>query len=93
MRSRTRSHLFLIALTAAIILALGLAGTRLIGQTHSSGSSTKSAVPAPKTSWGAPDLQGTWSNTTVDPFERPKQFGNREFMTDEEYTAERVQIG
>src|SRR4029077_17442329 len=37
------------------------------------------------TAWGAPDLQGTWSNTTVVPFERPKEFGNREFMTDAEY--------
>jgi hypothetical protein len=86
--------LFLIALTAMTILALGLGGTRVIGQTPSTGSLAKSgaksgaksaAQPAPKTPWGAPDLQGTWSNTTVVPFERPKEYGNREFMTDAEY--------
>ena len=81
----TRSHLTLIALTAGTTLALGLAGTRLIGQTRSSSSPAKSSVQALKTSWGTPDLQGTWSNATVVPFERPKQYGNREFMTDEEY--------
>jgi hypothetical protein len=93
-RIRTRSHLARfhltpIALTAATILAIGFAGTRLIGQTPSSSSSAKAPssppVVPPKTSWGAPDLQGTWSNATVVPFERPKQFGEREFMTDEEY--------
>jgi len=93
-RIRTRSHLARfhltpIALTAATILAIGFAGTRLIGQTPSSSSSAKSpsgsTVVPPKTSWGAPDLQGTWSNATVVSFERPKQFGEREFMTDEEY--------
>jgi hypothetical protein len=89
-RSTTRSHLALshltlVALTAATIVALGFVGTRLVGQTRSSNSPAKSAVAAAKTSWGAPDFQGTWSNTTVVPFERPKQFGNREFMTDEEY--------
>jgi len=86
MRIRVRSHLFLIALTATTVLAAGMAATKLIGQTPSSGSSAQSkAQSTPKTSWGAPDLQGTWSNTTVVPFERPKEYGNREFMTDAEY--------
>ena len=26
----------------------------------------------PKTAWGEPDLQGTWTNETITPFERPK---------------------
>jgi hypothetical protein len=74
------------ALTATTMLAVGLAASKLIGQTPSSGSSAQSkAQSAPKTPRGAPDLQGTWSNTTVVPFERPKEFGNREFMTDAEY--------
>jgi hypothetical protein len=82
MRIRTRSIVFLGALTAATVLALGLAETTVSGQAQSSGST---AQPAPKTPWGAPDLQGTWSNTTVVPFERAKEFGNREFMNDAEY--------
>jgi hypothetical protein len=82
MRIRVRSLVFLVALTAATVLAVGLAETTAIGQARSSGSTAEST---PKTPWGAPDLQGTWSNTTVVPFERAKEFGNREFMNDAEY--------
>jgi len=89
MRIKTHPLAFLIASVAITVLAAGLTSTRAIGQTVASDSSKKSgahkAQPAPKTPWGAPDLEGTWSNTTVVPFERPKEFGNREFMTDAEY--------
>ena len=75
-----RSHVFLVALIAAIVLAVGSAETTtVVGQAPSNGSAFES------TPWGSPDLQGTWSNTAVVPFERPKEFGNREFMTDAEY--------
>jgi hypothetical protein len=82
MRITARSLVFLAALTAATVLAVALAESTIFGQAPSSGSTAQSA---PKTPWGAPDLQGTWSNTTVVPFERAKEFGNREFMTDAEY--------
>ena len=89
MRIRIHSFAFLVALSAITVLAAGLTSTRVTGQTVASDSSAKSrasaAQPAPKTPWGAPDIQGTWSNTTVVPFERRKEFGNREFMTDAEY--------
>jgi hypothetical protein len=47
--------------------------------------------PLPKTSWGDPDLQGVWTSDDFYgvPFERPEKFGNRKFLTDEEY-AERA---
>src|SRR5579872_6468632 len=38
-----------------------------------------------KTPWGTADLQGTWSNTAVVPFARAKEYGDRQFLTDEEY--------
>lgn len=43
----------------------------------------------PKTSWGDPDLQGVWTSDDFYgvPFERPAQYGNRKFLTDEEYAA------
>src|SRR6195256_4380864 len=82
MRISARSLLFLVALTAGTFFAVGLAETTVIGQVRSSGSTAEST---PKTPWGAPDLQGTWSNTTVVPFERAKEFGNRELMNDTEY--------
>ena len=39
----------------------------------------------PRTPWGDPDLGGIWTNTTTTPFERPKEFGQREFLTKDEY--------
>ena len=38
----------------------------------------------PRTSWGHPDLQGTWSTATITPFERPAEFAGKEFLTTEE---------
>jgi len=89
MRIRARSLVLLVALTAATALAVGLAETPATGQPRSSGSAAEST---PKTAWGAPDLEGTWSNTTVVPFERPKEFGNREFMNDDEYKKAQDQL-
>ena len=82
MRTKVRSRAFLFALMAAAGLAAVLTETNVIGQTRPAASLAESAL---KTPWGAPDLQGTWSNTTVVPYERAKEFGNREFMTDAEY--------
>ena len=38
----------------------------------------------PKTAWGEPDLQGTWTNETITPFERPKHLADKPFLTKEE---------
>jgi hypothetical protein len=52
-------------------------------------SADRSAVP--RTPWGSADLQGTWTSEGElgVPFERPAQFGDRQYLTDEEY-AERL---
>ena len=39
---------------------------------------------APKTPWGDPDLQGTYTNKTITPLERPDAVGDKQFLTDEE---------
>jgi hypothetical protein len=47
----------------------------------------ESATSTPRTAWGDPDLQGTWSaeaELSV-PFERPRQYGERQLLTDEEF--------
>jgi hypothetical protein len=43
----------------------------------------------PKTPWGDPDLQGMWPIDKLNgtPVERPESFGERRFLTDEEYAA------
>ena len=47
----------------------------------------------PKTPWGDPGLQGIWPGTDMVsvPFERPAQFGNRLFLTEEEFQAREKQ--
>ena len=34
------------------------------------------AKDIPKTLWGAPNLQGIWTNATATPLERPAQYAN-----------------
>ncbi len=45
------------------------------------------AQGVPRTSWGHPDLQGTWSTATITPFERPAELAGKEFFTREEAAA------
>ena len=40
-----------------------------------------------RTSWGAPDLQGVWDTRTMTPLERPEQFSDQAFLTDEQAAA------
>src|SRR5450755_4418197 len=49
-------------------------------------STAKSDAAAPKTPWGDPDIQGTWTSddTWGVPFERPKNFGTRATLTEDE---------
>lgn len=39
---------------------------------------------APKTQWGLPDLQGVWNFSSNTPMQRPSQYGDRQFLTEEE---------
>ena len=42
---------------------------------------------APRTSWGEPQLQGMWSNSTLTPLQRPRSQADREFLSEEEAAA------
>ena len=42
----------------------------------------------PRTPWGDPDLQGTYTNKTITPLERPEDLGDKEFLTDEEVATQ-----
>jgi hypothetical protein len=47
-----------------------------------------------RTAWGDPDLQGKWAMAeTGTPMERPKEFGNRELLTDQELAAKVAAAG
>jgi hypothetical protein len=66
-----------VAATLTIVITVAsLASDPILGQTGGAAS--------PKTPWGEPDLQGMWDTRTRAPFERPKEFGTKEFMTEAE---------
>jgi hypothetical protein len=49
----------------------------------------------PRTSFGHPDLQAVWSNAILTPLERPPEFGDQAFLTEEQanaYRAQRLQV-
>src|SRR5262247_632756 len=51
----------------------------------------QSKAPASKvwrTPWGDPDIQGSWSNATTTPLQRPAKYAGREFLTAEEKRAQ-----
>ncbi len=90
MRVRGNRYVLLMALGAVPIVAIGLV-QKTTGQTPASSSRSEpgakgsASATTLKTAWGAPDLQGTWSNVAVVPFERPKQYGDRQLLTEAEH--------
>jgi hypothetical protein len=46
-----------------------------------------------RTPWGDPDLQGSWSNATTTPLERPAKYAGRELQTPEERAAQDKETG
>jgi hypothetical protein len=50
------------------------------------------AQSPPRTTWGDPDLQGTWDFTTITALERPASLAGREFLTESEAAALEKQI-
>lgn len=70
-----------------IAIAVGWLAAAPVGQAPAQGQGTP-AAPS-KTPWGDPDFQGTWDTRTGVPMERPSEYGNREFMTEEEAVERR----
>src|SRR4051812_6474459 len=76
--------------SSGISIVIGLivcwtAGTAVAQQPAGS----KPGWTPPKTAWGEPDLQGIWplNHLIATPFQRPERFGDRRFLTDEEFAA------
>jgi hypothetical protein len=80
-----KTLLALVVLTAVTLAAAPPA----VAQAARGASAGPPAKPytVPKTPWGEPDLQGTYSNRTITPFERPANVNGREFFTPEEVAA------
>ena len=76
-----------------VLLVGGLAAGFLRGEpvTVTAGVTAQLATPegweAPRTPWGDPDLRGIWDSKSTTPLERPEEYMDREFLTDEEIAA------
>ena len=68
---------------------------RFVGVAEASGEGVQSATTRsgakkwapPRTPWGEPDLQGTWSYATITPLERPAEQAGRDVLSAEEVAA------
>ncbi len=72
---------------AGIIVLVGFVGVLQLPNVvqHVDAQSEESAAgPAPTTSWGDPDLEGIWTRDAEVPLQRPSNFRDREFFTDDE---------
>ncbi len=78
-----------IAIAVAMIAVSAGAGVA-VAQSADSASSHGSL---PRTPWGDPDLQGTWTtdDTIGVPVERPPALGNKLFLTDEDLAQRKQQ--
>jgi len=65
----------------AIMGTLALAAAAAVAQAPA-----KTWTPS-RTADGQPDLQGTWTNATLTPLQRPPELAGKEFFTEEEQTA------
>lgn len=82
-----------VALGIATSLVVFAASVPLVSQTRPAGAqASREGTSLERTPWGDPDLQGEWTSEGEYgvPFERPPQFGTRQFLTDEEY-AKRIE--
>ena len=66
-----------------VLRCLGLAGALAALPCSALAQPADEAGP-PRTPWGVPDLQGTWSLPTMTPLERPVEFEDRLRLTEEE---------
>ena len=74
------------ALVAVLaVIALAAIALPVAAQTGARpGAAAPQGWTPPRTPWGEPDLQGTFSNRTITPFERPANVNGREYFTPEE---------
>ncbi len=67
-------------------IAFTLLAVSIVALAQTPAAQNKKPWTAPKTPWGDPDLQGSWTSDDVlgVPMERPKEFGERRYLTEQE---------
>jgi hypothetical protein len=76
--------------SSTVVVSIGLAVASAGGQASGPAKNPPTAPKpasswkAPRTTWGDPDLQGTWNNGTITPLERARGAGEKELLSKEE---------
>ena len=55
-----------------------------LGLTVASYSLHSQDYEVPRTEWGVPDLHAVWKHSSIIPFERPRELGDKRFYSEEE---------
>jgi hypothetical protein len=78
---------------AAAVIVVAPASIPVAAQAPAASATETSGWTLPRTSWGAPDLQGVWTTDDMRgvPMQRPEAFGDRRFLTDEEFGEREAQ--
>src|ERR1051325_6438829 len=86
MQSRFKT---VVAGVGAVIAVAAAQGSRTVLRAQQPTDRAAKPYTQPKTPWGEPDLQGGWGgrHQTTTPFERPREYAGREFLTDQEVAA------
>ena len=73
----------------AVIVSLAAPAAGQVAKPPAARDAPAKAWTPPRLPWGDPDLQGIWPRTAMMgvPMERPRQFGERRFLTDEEFAT------
>jgi hypothetical protein len=79
-----RDRLFVVGtLATAVVITICVASVLGAGQAAPATSTSGSL----RTPWGTPDLQGTWTGSTITPLERPREFADKAVLSKEEAAA------
>ena len=80
-----RARMFpLVGVALVLMVVVGLLSLTEVGLRGQTATGTQLDMSL-RTPWGEPDLQGIWTDEVDIPLQRPERYGNRAFLTEEEY--------
>ena len=82
-----------IVAAAAVVLCAALSPATPAGAQTPASAGARAGWTAPRTPWGDPDFQGTWTTdeTIGVPIQRPLELGNKRYLTDEDLAEQAKQ--
>jgi hypothetical protein len=90
MRRRFLEVIGVVIVMVGVTTLLRLAPLPVRGQPATNGRAPEAAAQqnvALETPWGEPNLEGIWTDVYETPLQRPSQYGDRQFLTEEEQAA------